>query len=256
VLSSNEVKETLGLSSLQAGRLFNRQLKLQRIQKLQRGLYLVPAHLPPGKHWLPSPYETLSVYMNCLKATWQITGYAAFTRYGFSTQIVQRITVYNDKLSGEVEAGGSRFVFIKLPTNKLGYTKTFKLEDNITVIYSSRARTFFDAVTEAKRFAILPEAYGWLLYLHKNPAEIVALKKLCLILGNRQTVARIGFVLEKLGIDASALLPRIGKAKTLVSLAPGLSNSRQGIICKKWRIIENVSLDKIFAAVEVPDEDE
>jgi predicted transcriptional regulator of viral defense system len=67
---------------------------------------------------------------------------------------------------------------------------------------------------------------------------------------------RIGFVLESLGVDASELLPKIGNAGTLVPLVPMPKNARKGKTNTRWRIIENISLSKIFAAQEVPDEDE
>ncbi len=108
LLSSDTVKDTLSLSTLQAARLFTRLLREGRIQRLQRGLHMVPASTPPGKRWIPSPYEALWAYMNRLNATWQISGYAAFIRHWFSTQIVQRITVFNDTLSGEQVVVGSR----------------------------------------------------------------------------------------------------------------------------------------------------
>jgi predicted transcriptional regulator of viral defense system len=256
LLTSDTVKDTLGLSDLQTARLFTRLLREQRIQRLQRGLYLIPAVPPPSKRWVPSPYEALWAYMNWLKATWQITGYAAFTRHGFSTQIVQRMTVLNDTLSGEQEVGGSRFVFVKLPSQKLGFTQKYSLTGGIEIVFSSRQRSLFDAVAEAKRFAVLPEAYGWFTSLKKNPDDVLVLKKICLAIGNRQTVARIGFVLESLGFDASELLPKIGTAGTLVPLVPMTQNERRGTANKRWRIIENVSLAKIFSSQEVPDEDE
>jgi len=256
LLSSDTVKDTLSLSTLQAARLFTRLLREGRIQRLQRGLYMVPASPPPGKRWIPSAYEALWAYMNWLNATWQISGYAAFTRHGFSTQIVQRITVFNDTLSGEEVVGGSRFVFVKLPAYKLGCTNIHSAPGGINIIFSSRPRILFDAIAEAKRFASLPEAYGWFTALRDSPDEIASLKQICLTIGNRQTVARIGFVLESLGVDASELLPKIGNAGTLVPLVPMPKNARMGKTNTRWRIIENVSLSKMFAAQEVPDEDE
>jgi predicted transcriptional regulator of viral defense system len=256
LLSSDMVKETLGLSPLQAARLFTRLLREQRIQRLQRGLYLVPASPPPGKRWVPSSYDALWAYMGWLGATWQIAGYAAFTRHGFSTQVVQRMTVFNDKLSGEETVGGSRFVFVKLPNEKLGFTRTYPMAGGIEIVFSSRMRTLFDAVAEAKRFSTLPEAYGWFWGLRQNPLEVAELKQICLAIGNSQTAARIGFVLEELGFDASELLPKIGSAGTLVPLAPLPQGARKGTTNKRWRIIENISLSKIFAAEDIADEDE
>ena len=256
VLDSGVVKKTLGLDTLQAGRLFTRLLKQKRIQRLQRGLYMVPSQPPPGKIWVPPPYEALWAYMDWLGAKWQITGYAAFTKHGFSSQIVQRITVYNNILSGESLVGGSRFVFVKLPENLLGFAEKTKLKNKLEVVFSSWSRTLFDAVADAKRFSTLPEAYGWFLALKRKPKELQNLKKICLKLGNNQTTARIGFILESLGIEAGELISQLSGTRTLVPLVPGSESARKGKINKKWGIIENVSIERMLNNVELLDEDE
>ena len=256
VLDSAEVKKTLGLDTLQAGRLFTRLLKQKRIQKLQRGLYIVPSQPPPGKIWVPPPYEALWAYMSWLGAKWQITGYAAFTKHGFSSQIAQRITVYNNLLSGEARVGGSRFVFVKLPQKLLGFTEKIKLKNKLEVVYSSWTRTLFDAVADAKRFSTLPEAYGWFLALKRKPEELQNLKKICVQMGNNQTTARIGFILESIGFEADELVSKLSATKTLVSLVPGAANARKGKIHKTWGIIENIPIEEILITMELPDEDE
>jgi predicted transcriptional regulator of viral defense system len=253
LITSQEISATLGLTELQTARLLSRLVAKKSIQQLRRGLYITPARPSPGKLWTPSPYEALWAYMDWLGATWQITGYAAFTRYGFSTQVVQRLAVYNDKLNGEEYAGGNRYVFYKVPKSYLGFTREFPMQSGIAIVFSSKARTLFDAITETKKFAALPEAYAWFTQILSDKEEIASLKKIALALGSRQTVARIGFILEYLGVDASELLPRVQGSSTLVPIVPG---ARRGPINKRWGIILNKDLNKIFLDVEAPDEDE
>lgn len=253
LLTSEEIAKTLGLTEIQTARLVSRLVAKKSIQQLRRGLYLVPSRATPGKLWTPSSYEALWAYMSWLGATWQITGYAAFTRHQFSAQVVQRLAVYNDKLAGEKMAGGSRYLFYKVPPSHLGFTQEFSMPSGIAIPYSSKARTLFDAVTETKRFAVLPEAYAWFVNILLQKEEIASLKTITLALGSRQTIARIGFILEYLGIDTHEFLPRIQASSTLVSLVPG---TRRGPISKRWGIIINTDIKKIFHDLEVPDEDE
>ncbi len=254
LLTSKEVMESLGLDSQQSFRLFSRLLTQKRIQQLRRGVYLVPGHLPPGKKWAPSNYEALWAYMDWLGAKWQITGLAAFTRYGFSTQVPQIITVYNNKLSGETEAGGGRFIFIKLSPDQLGNTNLFEMHGSIQIPFSSKARTIFDAIHFANRFGTIPEAYKWIKLIAKDSKETDELIKCSLIYGNKQSISRIGFVLESLNIDASLLFNKLENqpSKTFFSLIP---NSRNGPINKRWKIIENKNLSQIFSEMEIPDDD-
>lgn len=255
LLSSNEIMESLGLDSQQSFRLLSRLLKQKRIQQLRRGLYLVPGYLPPGKIWAPSNYEALWAYMDWLGAKWQITGLAAFTRYGFSTQVPQIFTVYNNKLSGTSEAGGGRFIFIKLKEDQLGNIKLFEMPGGIQIPFSSKARTIFDAIHLSNRFGALPEAYTWIKLIAKNTNEINELITCALLYGNKQSISRIGFVLESLQIDASLLSNKLSEqpSKTFFSLIP---NSRKGPMNKKWKIIENKKISQIFSDMEIPDDDE
>ena len=255
ILTSKETSQALGLTAKQTARLFSRLLLKNRVQQLRRGLYLTPSRLPLGKIWQPSPYEALWAYMNWLDAKWQITGLDAFNRYGFSTQITQVITVCNDKLSGQIEAGGSRFIFIKTDKKMLGNINLFPMIGDIEVPFSSKARTIFDAVYYSNRFGSLPMAYTWIAEIKTDQNAIKELMSCCLTYGNRQTISRIGFVLEKLNINTAILINKKQKntTQTLVSLLPG---SRKGKIDRRWGIIENKSIYEIFSYLEKPDADE
>ena len=255
ILTSDETSQTLGLTLKQTARLFSRLLLKQRIQQLRRGVYLTPGKLPPGKLWQPSPYEVLWAYMNWLGAKWQITGLAAFAKYGFSTQVPQIFTVCNDKLSGEIEAGGSRFTFIKVDKEKLGNTTLFPMIGGIEISFSSKVRTIFDAVYYANRFGSLPSAYTWIAEMKTDQNAIHELVHCCLSYGNKQTLSRIGFVLEKLNIDVTLLINEQKKntTDTLIPLVPG---PRRGKIDRRWGIMENKSIFEIFAELEIPDADD
>jgi predicted transcriptional regulator of viral defense system len=265
ILTSDEVIQELGLTPLQTSKLFSRLASQERIQQLRRGVYIAPGtELPLGKQWTPSPYESLYAYMDWLDANWQITGLAAFNHHGFSTQISQVITVYNDKISETVESGGGRFIFIKRPYDKLGNKLLCPMYGNIEIPFSSKARTIFDAIYDGKRFGTLPSAYTWIkwvLEVEKNKEVIQELIQCCLKYGNKQTIARIGFVLEQLNVETSLLEQYLeqNKSTTLIPLVPFIKDipgERKGTINQRWNIIENKELSNIFSDMEIPDEDE
>ncbi len=261
LLTSSDVSQELGLTSLQTAKLFSRLVSQQRIQQLRRGLYIAPGvELPSGKIWTPSPYEAIYAYMTWLGANWQITGLAAFNHYGFSTQVSQLLTVYNDKFSEINDDERGRFVFIKRPSEKLGNKLLCPMYGNIEIPFSSKARTIFDAIYDAKRFGTLPSAYvwiRWILEVEKNKPVIDELIQCCLIYGNKQTTSRIGFVLDRLNVDVSALKEKFDqeKSSTLIPLVPftkGIPGERMGEINSRWKIIENKNLSKIFSSMEPP----
>lgn len=255
VLSSEEVMQALGLSFIQTTKLFTRLHAQNRIQKLRRGLYIVPGGFPPlGKIWKPSAYEALWAYMDWLGASWQITGLAAFTRYSFSTQVPQVITVCNNKLSGQMEVAGNSFIFIKVPTEKLGNVTLFPMVGDLNIPFSSKARAVFDAVYFSNRFGTLPIAYTWIASIANNKADFDELIHCCLLYGNKQTIARIGFFLEKINKETSLLEGE--KQATTDTLVPFIPGPRRGTIHRRWGVIENESITKILSSMEIPDEDD
>ena len=255
LVTSKELGSRLQITERQLVRLLARLTAEGRIQRLQRTIYLLPGKLPPGKVWKPSPYEALASYMDWLGAKWQICGIAAFTRHGFSTQIPQTISVYNNKLSGKKVVAGSAFEFIKVPINRLGFTIKEKTSSGKTILYSSRSRSIFDAIFDQKHFSCLAEAYAWILQISTEEETINELKKCTAVLGNIQTIARIGFILEKVGADAEVVHKRMlaFKSARLTALVPG---SRRGPISKRWNNIENTRTENIFAREEIPDADD
>ncbi len=255
ILSTKEVMQNLELTSLQTTKLFARLHSQNRIQKLKKGLYIVPGRFPPlGKIWKPSHYEVLWAYMNWLGASWQITGLAAFTRYSFSTQIPQIITVFNNKLSGKMEIGGNSFIFMKLPLDKIGNINLFPMTGEINIPFSSKARTIFDAIYFSNKFGTLPIAYTWIAKIAKSKEDINELIECCNLYGNKQTIARIGFFLEKINIDTSLI--KFEKQKETDTLFPLIPGTRSGKINRHWGVIENETTTKILSVMETPDEDE
>jgi predicted transcriptional regulator of viral defense system len=255
LLTQKDVTEKLNLEPQQVFRLFTRLHTQGRIQQLQRGLYMLPGRLPPGKLWKPSPYEALVAYTEYFKIQWQITGLAAFAHHGFSTQIAQNISVYNDSFSGEKELAGNQFYFIKVPKNRLGNAIKIPILGEMNIYFSSHYRSIFDAIFEASRFNTLPEAYVWLATLMPNEKALEEIIYCCLHYGNNTTTARVGYFLEKIGIEVEKLYKHFcsKKSKAFILFVPG---ARSGTVNKKWNIIENFSVDEIVSRVEVPDADE
>lgn len=255
LVTSEELGFRLQITKRQLVRLLARLASEGRIQRLQRTIYLLPGKLPPGKVWKPSPYEALASYMEWLGAKWQICGIAAFARHGFSTQVPQTISVYNNKFSGKKVVAGSAFEFIKVPVARLGFTSTDRTSSGKIIVYSSKARAIFDAIFDQKHFSCLTDAYTWILQISNDKATTKELIKCTIDHGNIQSVARIGFILEKVGVNATSVHRRmqVFKSARLTALVPG---QRRGPISKRWNIIENKRTEDLFAREEIPDEDD
>jgi predicted transcriptional regulator of viral defense system len=216
------------------------------ILKLWRGYYLVPKQLPPGGKWNPSPYLIVNKYMEQLGANYQISGPAVFNSYGFSNQLSSEFLIYNDRVSQEVRILQYRFIFVKVKSERLGETQVFFPHDETEdgrAIFSSIEKMLLDAVYDYKRFGTLPEAYSWINDALKN--EKINSKKFARVVskfGNTMSKKRIGWLLEKLGVEKTILQQikkSTPKSKFLVPLNP---NNYNGPINKTWGVIENVKI--------------
>ena len=245
-ISSGEIASALDINAEQEWKLLNRMTTSGLIIRLKRGVYLVPSRMPAGGRWTVSGYYILSKLMEVIKGRYQISGPSAFNFYGFDDQVPNRIYVYNDRIFGEKEIGGTDFVFIKTDIKRLGSTKSLKTPDGIDAVMATKTRALVDAVYDWSRYNTLPRAYGWIAeMLKKDPAIVEDLIGDTLQYGNKGTVKRIGYLLAQLGIAADRLLEmkqKLGHAKSLIPWIAG--QAAKGSVNKEWGLIVNGSIPR------------
>lgn len=244
IISSGEIAAAVDISAVQEWKLLNRMATSGVIIRLKRGVYLVPSRLPVGGRWTVSGYYILSKLMEVMKGQYQISGPNAFNFYGFDDQIPSRIYVYNNKIFGEKEIGGTDFVFIKTDAKRMGSTKSLKTPDDIDTVMVSKTRALVDAVYDWSRFNTLPRAYGWIAEtLQKEPEITGNLIDDTLKYSNKGTTKRIGYLLAQLSISndrLSELKHFFSSSKSLIPWIPGLT--AKGSVNKEWGLIVNGSI--------------
>ncbi|MFH0999187.1 MAG: type IV toxin-antitoxin system AbiEi family antitoxin domain-containing protein [Pseudomonadota bacterium] len=243
-ISSGEIASALDIHPEQEWKLLNRMTTSGLIIRLKRGAYLLPSHLPSGGRWTVSGYYILSKLMEVIKGRYQISGPSAFNFHGFDNQVPDLIYVYNDRIFGEKEIGGTDFVFIKTDIKRLGSTKRLKMPDEIDTVMVTKTRALVDAVYDWSRYNTLPRAYGWIAEtINNDPAIIEDLIEDALRFGNKGTVKRIGYLLARLNVADDRLLEmkrKLGSAKSLIPWIPG--QEAKGSVNKEWGLIVNGSI--------------
>jgi predicted transcriptional regulator of viral defense system len=244
VLPLGELAPILGITLKQERELFSRLSRAGMIIRLNKGVYLVPPHIPTGGRWTVSGYYILTRLMEVLKGQYQISGPSAFHFHGFDDQVPNRVFVYNDRLFGEKEIGGSDFVFIKTSTKRLGSTKNLKTPDGMDAVMVTKTRALVDAVYDWSRFNTLPRAYGWIEEaLKKEPTLVERLIADALQYGNKGTIKRMGYLLDQLGIPEDRLRKMkrsLGSSRSLIPWIP--SERAKGNINREWGLIVNGAL--------------
>jgi predicted transcriptional regulator of viral defense system len=179
--------------------------------------------------------------MEVNKGRYQISGPSAFNFHGFDDQVPNRIYVYNDRIFGEKEIGGTDFIFVKTDAKRFGSTKKLKTPDGIDAVVVTKSRALVDAVYDWSRYNTLPRAYGWVADMLKKEPDIVENFIADTIkYGNKGTVKRIGYLLAQLGVAGDRLRKmkrHLGPVKSLIPWIPG--QAAKGSVNKEWGLIVN-----------------
>lgn len=241
MVRAGELTGPLRLTAAQERELFRRMLRGQMIARVRPGLFLVPATLPLGGAWTPSPAQALTALMADRGGRYQICGPNAFNRYGLDDQVPNRVVAYNDRISGLRTIGAVSLILIKVASRRLGGTVVTKTPDGEREIWGSRVRTLVDAVYDWARFNTLPRGFGWLRQeLRAGRVSAADLVTTTLRFGDKATIRRIGWVLEREGVP-DPLLRKLALAlpgsSTLVPLNP--MKPKRGQADRRWGVVVN-----------------
>lgn len=240
VFRTPDVAVVLSLSTKQASELLSRLCRKKIIAQVNRGLYLVPQQLPPGGIWTPSEYLALETLMDDLKATYQITGQAAFQRYGWDEQIPSRLDVYNNQASGTRRIGSTEFRLIKVDESRLGDADKSKLPNGEIALYSSKPRALLDAVYDWKKFGSLPAAFDWIRIEIQDAKFASRFVRSVIRFGNMGTIRRVGKLLE-MENTSPELLRKLEKtiSKSSATIPWNPVKPKKGSTDSKWGVILN-----------------
>ena len=240
-VATGDLTGPLGLTPVQERELLSRMARSGMIARVRRGLYLVPQQLPLGGAWSPDEILAVNTLIADRGGQYQICGPNAFNRYGYDSQIPNRIYAYNDRISGVRVIGQIELTLIKVSPRRLGATEIMRTETGEEAVYSSRLRTLMDAVYDWSRFNSLPRAYAWIRNdLVEDRIDVERFVRITLRFGNTGTIRRIGALLERAGGEETQLL-RLEKAlnptSALIPLVPG--RPKRGTVNRRWGIVDN-----------------
>jgi predicted transcriptional regulator of viral defense system len=238
---TGELTGPLRLSPDQERELFRRMSRGGLIARVRPGLYLVPAQLPLGGLWSPDEILALNTLMEDRRGRYQICGPNAFNRYGFNTQVPNRVYAYNNMISGERTIGAVALTLIKVADDRLGGTEEVQTTEGLIARYSSRVRTLVDAVYDWSRFNSLPQAYEWVRgELSAGRVKVPELLETTLRFGDKGTIRRMGLLLEREGVNQAALrkLERpLLPSKGSIPWIPG--RPKRGTMNRRWGVVDN-----------------
>lgn len=169
-------------------------------------------------------------------------GYSTmYNYYGFTDQIFQVMYVLNTAMQREKVVGNMRLRMVKISESRIYGIEKIKIRD-AEVIVSDRERTLVDLVYFPEPVGGMKKAFDILKEQVKTKkADTGKLIRYTLRFPDNSTIKRVGYTLEKAGLNDKVLMPLLKAAKktSLINLYP--SKSRKGKIIKKWMVIKNAS---------------
>ena len=146
IVKTGDMVNVLGITQQRENNLLSNLNKKGIVLRLTTGYYLIPDKISPTSNAMISEMETLFYLMKYYDAKYMVSGPTAIYYYGFTTQIPNRIYVYNDKIYGDRQIGGSSFVFMKTSIKRLKGAEFVTANKGSNIPYVSKARLLIDIV--------------------------------------------------------------------------------------------------------------
>ena len=236
-----DFQDVLGIARQTEKDLLSNLNKKGIITRLTTGYYLIPDKISPSSNAIIDGMEILVYLMKYYDTKYMISGPTAIYYYGYTTQIPNRIYVYNDKIYGDRQIGGSSFVFMKTSPKRLKGAKIIRRYDDTKVPYASRSRLLIDCIYDWNRYNTIPRVFKWIKKEIEKDADITEkLVSNAIRYGNKSVQFRLGYFLEKLEVNANLvdrLQKKITGSKSIIPLIPNMD--MKGSVNKKWGLIIN-----------------
>ena len=241
IIRTGNVISVLGITEQREKTLLSNLNKKGLILRLTTGYYLVPDKISPTLNALIDGMEILYYLMKYYNAKYMISGPTVIYKYGFTTQIPNRIYVYNDKIYGDRQIGGNSFVFMKTSSKRLKGAEFVSNLKGFKIPYASKTRLLIDCIYDWNRYNTIPKVFNWIKQeIKENPDMAGKLVSNGIRYGNKSAIARLGFCLDEIGAAPSELerlQKKITLSKSIIPLIP--NTNLKGSVNKKWGLIIN-----------------
>ena len=241
IIKSGDMVEVLGITQQRENNLLSNMNQKGLVVRIKRGYYVVSPKLPTGNYATISEYKLLYYVMQAYNTQYLVTGPTAIYYYSFTTQIPNRIYVYNSRISGDKEIGGRSFVFMKTSTKRLKAADIITMYDGTKVPYASKARLLIDCIYDWNRYNTIPKVFNWIRdEIEKDPEITAKLVSNAIRYGNKSVITRLGYCLDIFNAERSSvnrLLKKITGNKSIIPLIP--DTDMKGRVNKKWGMIIN-----------------
>lgn len=164
-----------------------------------------------------------------------------YNYYGFTEQIFQTLYILNTSIQKERVICNIPFKLLKISPKRMYGLDKIKIR-NTEVIVSDRERTLVDLIYFSDPVGGLKNAFEILkAQINSNKIDIKKFVQYTISFPSISVCKRIGYNLEKCGVQQKFLIPLEKNLKDTSLIALYGSKSRRGPIDSKWKVIVDAS---------------
>lgn len=204
------------------------------IREVEKGKYLVLGFEP--HKILSNPFFIASqiVYPS------YISFRSALNHYGFTEQVPFTIYLVTTKRKKEIQFNNYRYKYVTLAPHKFfGYKK--QLIGELPVLLAEKEKAIVDSLDQLK-YAGGFEEVAKALFNAKGEIDNQKLTEYALKMKNKTLCSRLGFLLEKYGMNTKGLKDSL--STSFIPIDPDKPKSK--VWDRKWRLNVNITDNKLF----------
>jgi len=236
-----EAAALLGLSPNAAARLLAHWRGQGWVQRVRRGLYvLVPLGGAGRVGVVADPWVLIArAFAPCY-----IGGWSAGEHWDLTEQVFRAVVVFTTKpvRPREGEIGGARYLArVVAPGRTFGTRRVWR--DQVPVDVSDPSRTIVDVLDVPSLGGGMRHVAEMLrAYLHSKHRNDRLLVEYGRRLGNQAVFKRLGFLIERFGLEAPALLANCRQARSAGYVRLDPDGPARGRLVRRWGLRANVEV--------------
>lgn len=230
--SSRTLADLLDIDAAQVSKILTRMGEENLVAKIERGKYLLLG-LNPERVLSNPAFIGSQMVVPAYLSYWSALNY-----YGYTEQVPAVVQIAVTRRKRAIEFRGKVYHFIHLdPKQFFGYRRDMLGE--LPVVVADEAKAIIDSLHKPKHAGGIAEV-GKALKNAVDDLDIDTLVTYANRMGSRSLCARLGYLLEILGVPSQGLEVANGP----VSLDP--TGPRSGEYNQRWRLYINRSKDEMF----------
>jgi len=209
------------------------------ILRIKRGLYMI-APLEAGEFGARSYTVHSFLIASHLVEPYYISHWSALNYHGLTEQTPPAVYITTIKPRNRKKILDVDFIFVTVSERKMFGITEIRVE-NAPVRVSTPEKTIVDCLDHPEHCRGIEEVAKAIYFEHKN-MDFKKIVKMAEKMGNRTIVKRLGYLLERLGLNEyEGLLAGFKISKGYSCLNPKLP--KRGRINERWKLRVNVKID-------------